>query len=471
MKRWLAIGLLFGVLAAGTTVMYQTAARERAYRALVARGDIALREDETFGAIEAYSGAIGLRPDSMLAHLRRGETYRRRGELEAAARDLQTAATLDPTATRPLDELGDIRYEQAQFHGAAEDYEKSVRLDDRAPRVGYRLALARYRQGDVNGAMTALAATFRVTDRVPDAHYLQGLCLRDQRRPAEAIRAFERAVALSPGLVAAREELADLYASLGRRADELEQLQLLAGLDRDHVERQIAVGLAHARWADDDKEPGARRTGHADLAVLTLSSALERRPDQPLVYIALGRVWLDIAQARNDRVALTKAIEALARIGTSDTATSEALTLYGRALLQNGRSDLAEAILREATKRFPVDPAAFTFYALAAEQQHHLDAARQALVMHGALVDDAAELRPRAVRIATLSLQLGDFSLATEWFGKALALDPNDSDLAASLADAQLKAGNRSGAEATVLRALEHDPDSAALLALSRRFQ
>src|SRR5438093_11091414 len=120
-------------------VAYQAAARDRDYRALLARGDSALRDEQTFGAIEAYSGAIGLRPDSMLAHLRRGETYRRRGELDAAAKDLQIAAALDPAATRPLDELGDVRYDQQRFHDAAEIYGQCLRPDDHAARVSYKL--------------------------------------------------------------------------------------------------------------------------------------------------------------------------------------------------------------------------------------------------------------------------------------------------------------------------------------------
>ena len=33
----------------------------------------------------------------------------------------------------------------------------------------------------------------------------------------------------------------------GGAPNELEQLQVIAGLDRDHIERQVAVGLAHAR--------------------------------------------------------------------------------------------------------------------------------------------------------------------------------------------------------------------------------
>ncbi len=335
MKRLLIVLVVLALTAVGLALSYQEAAKDRDYRNLLARGDTALRDDQTFGAIEAYSGAIALRPDSMLAYLRRGESYQRRGELESAARDFQTAAARDPTATRPLDELGDVRYLQQRFANAADTYERYLRLDDRAAQVGYKLALARYRDGNLDAALSALDAVLRLDDRSADAYYLRGLCLRDRRQLTAARKALERAVALSPGSIPVREELADLYASLGRRGDELEQLQVIAGLDRDRLEPQIAVGLAHARWSADPQETPSRRAGHEDLAVLTLGSALERTPDHPLVYGALGRVWLDIAQARNDRVALNKALEALERAGSGSAATSEALTLYGRALLQS----------------------------------------------------------------------------------------------------------------------------------------
>src|SRR5206468_403499 len=249
MKRAVLLVVLVGS-AAGGAVFYQAAAQQRAYRTFLARGDAALRADQTFAALEAYSGAIALRPDSMLAYLRRAETYQRRadrGDLDLAARDFRTAAALDPTSTRPLEELGDVLYQLQQYGRAAEAFERCARLDDRVARVTAKLALARYRDGDLGGAVASVNETLRLDDKSADAYYLLGLLLRDRARPAQAVAALEKAAALAPGSVATREELAELYGALNRRADELEQLQLLATLDRSHVERQVALGLAHAR--------------------------------------------------------------------------------------------------------------------------------------------------------------------------------------------------------------------------------
>jgi len=125
-KRSIVVMVVLAIAGVAGAVAYQAAARDRDYRALLARGDSALRDEQTFGAIEAFSGAIGLRPDSMLAHLRRGETYQRRGDLDAAARDFRMAAALDPTATRPLDELGDVMYQLQRFRRAGETYESCL---------------------------------------------------------------------------------------------------------------------------------------------------------------------------------------------------------------------------------------------------------------------------------------------------------------------------------------------------------
>jgi len=143
-----AILAVFGaVLLAGAIFSVTAVRQEREFRRLIAAGDAALARDQTYEAIEAFSGALALKHDSMLAYLKRGDSYRRRGELSAALRDLREASSLDPTATRPLELFGDVNVAMGRYARAAEIYRRYLTLDDRAPRVLYKLALACYRNG------------------------------------------------------------------------------------------------------------------------------------------------------------------------------------------------------------------------------------------------------------------------------------------------------------------------------------
>jgi Flp pilus assembly protein TadD len=291
--------------------------------------------------------------------------------------------------------------------------------------VTLKAGFARYHDGDVAGALASVTQALRLDDKLADAYYLRGLCLRDGAERAQALAALEKGVTLAPASIPIREELADLYASLDRRADELVQLQLLAGLDRTHAERQIAVGLAHAR---------AHRF---ELAVLTLSNALERAPDDPAVYGAIGRVWLDASRVRDDAGGLNKARDALQRAASNRSATSDILTLYGKTLLAEGDVAGAERSLQEASTRYPIDPEGLLLYATAAERQNHLLAAREALIGYGALVASESDYVSRVGRIAALSLRLHEPDVAAAWLRRAQSTNPGDPRIAAGLADVE----------------------------------
>jgi tetratricopeptide (TPR) repeat protein len=124
MKRVLAGLFLLGLSVAGVYA-YTLSERDRSYRQKIADGDAALARDNTSAAIEAFSGAITLKDDSMVGYLKRGETYRRRGEFGAAIRDLRRASEIDPAATRPLQELGDAYLADTphRYAAAAERFE------------------------------------------------------------------------------------------------------------------------------------------------------------------------------------------------------------------------------------------------------------------------------------------------------------------------------------------------------------
>lgn len=458
MKRVLAVLLALGVTGAAVAG-YTASRRERLCARYLADGDAAMARDNTSAAIEDFSGAIALKNDTMAGYLKRGEAYRRRGELDAAARDLSRASELDPTATRPLEELGDVELALKRYPAAADRYQDYVRLDPPQPRVLYKLAYARYEQGRTQQAIDAAQKTIALDQHVPEAYYLLGLCQRDIQDAEGARRALLRAIALQPTLLHAREELADLDGTIGRTDERLAQLYALGQLDPG-PSREVTLGLAYAH------------AGQQDRAVLTLGRAAERYPNYPYAYVALGRVWLEIAQQHYDRIALTKALGALeGAIGNDDS--SEALMLLGRGLLMAGDPESAERMLRDATQRRPMDPLACAYLANAAERLGHYRVARQALRDYDAIRTDAPSPEVRsaeAVRMATLSLKVGDAPAAAVAFLRAAEDAGGDASLLARAAAAQWRAGDRSAARATLARALKKEPGNPAALSLRKTF-
>ena len=459
MKRTLIAAALLVLVSGAVALSLDTAARDREFRRLVVSGETALLGNQTSLAVEAFSGAIALKRTSMLAYLRRGEAYARRGEHQAALRDLREAARLDPTATRPLELVGDVNVALDRQARAAEAYEAYLALDDRSPRLLYKLALARYRLGNSAAAVKVLRQATALNDRMPEALYLLGVCLREQRENAEAQDLLERAVALAPALVPAREELASLYLVARRDRDAIDQLEALAALEPGRPERQVAVGLAFAR------------TGQRDAAVVTLVRATERYPEQSAVWVALGRVWLEAAEPGRDRVALVKAIQALEPVARTGAASSEALTLYGRALLLAGDLAGAHRAFERAAQALPLEPSSLLNLAATAERLGRPSVCRDALVRYALLTGEDRDAASRAVRIGDLSLRLGEPAAAAAWFRRAIDLSGGAPSEYARLADAEARLGHVDAARTAVERGLVMDPRNSALLSLRRRLR
>ena len=186
----------------------------------------------------------------MLAHLRRGETYQRRGDLEAAARDFRTAAALDPTATRPLEELGDVALPAAAVRARGRRLRAVSALDDRvaARQLQARARPLSRRQPRRRAGRARQAVRPRRSDRPTPTTCWASVSASSGGR-ATRWRRSNRRSRCRPGSIPAREELAELYGVAGparRRA------RAAAGASpasiATHVERQVgARALAQAR--------------------------------------------------------------------------------------------------------------------------------------------------------------------------------------------------------------------------------
>lgn len=256
----------------------------------------------------------------------------------------------------------------------------------------------------------------------------------------------------------AREELASLYAKQGHQDLWLGQLEALSVLDPG-ASRDVTLGLAYAK------------VGQFDRAIITLRHAAEKHPDYRYTYVALGRVWLDAAQARPDSVELSKAVEALDQAIEAED-TSEAYTLLGRAQLMASNAEGAERTLSQASRMMPVDPLAFYYLADAAERRVHFDVARQALLDYLAVQPDEPDARRKAVlavRVADLSSRVEDFPTAVTWYERAAPAFASDSAFAVRFATARLSMGQIDAARAMLEKVIEKDPENAAARTLLRR--
>jgi tetratricopeptide (TPR) repeat protein len=466
MKR-LALLLALAALAAAAWAVVQRLERDRQYYRLLTAGDEALAAGRPFDAVEAYSGALALRPRSIVAYYRRGEAYQQQRRTDAAVRDYREASRLAPDATPPLVALGRLYDAQGQPEQAAEWYARaSDRIRGEDPGLLYALALARYRAGVPATAREPLERAVARADAPAEAYYLLGLVCRDMHDLDCARTALEQAVRLASlgvqpaerrTFVAAREELADLYRVTGRPFDEIAQLKALAARDAQGA-RVVAVALAEARQ------------GQIDAALATLAGRPAAAGDDTAALLGRARILLARAERTRDRQSAADALRALDRALAGTARRGEALPLYGRALFLSGDTVGALRVLREAVTTRPLASDAFDYLAEAAERTSPLEA-RDALLSLDALEGDTASgarRAGRARRVGLLSFRVGDHAQAARHLQHAADGGLDAPDVTVPLVESYWEIGDEPKARETLERALARAPRHPGLVRLSR---
>ncbi len=461
MKRGLALaGLVLVAAVAVATVERLNEGRK--YRQLLATGEQALSEGRNYVAIEAFSGALALRPASAVAYYHRGEAYGAQAQWQSAVRDLREARRLAPDAPQPLEALGRLFDRRGEYREAAAWYaEAASLLSDTAPPLLYSLALARYRAGNPAGALEPLRRAISADPSLAHAHYLLGIVYRDGQKFEEAAAELQQAIRLSPAFLAPREELADMFRSLGRQQEEREQLSALLVAD-PRPSRRIDLAMADLR------------AGRYDDALADLASAEPPAATDSRVALARGRIYLARAERLGDRASAELATETLESAIAGTARRSEGLGLYGRALDLAGRTAAAERLLLEATATSPVSREAFGYLADAAERLQHPAVAWRALQALDAIDGDAVTPAVRATRTARLgrlALAAGDARSAVRYLVRAIDAGQSGPEILGVLARARWTSGDRDGARTALAQALAQAPDDPGLLRLSRQFR
>jgi type IV pilus assembly protein PilF len=151
------------------------------------------------------------------ANISLGIAYMQQGNLLLAKEKLERAAKQDPKSTDVNWAMASL-YERMEMPKEADrNYKKAIDLSPNNSQIANTYAVFLCRQGDMDRALPLFDKV--IADKLYQTPYAAaanaGMCLRDDKRTAEAKRYFERAVAMGPGFADASVGLADLQIAQG----------------------------------------------------------------------------------------------------------------------------------------------------------------------------------------------------------------------------------------------------------------
>jgi tetratricopeptide (TPR) repeat protein len=211
------------------------AAIELEPRNLAARlqlGQIFLSHNTPAPAVEIFSDALAIAPDSVVAHLGRGLALRDMQRFDEAEKELTFCLARDPKLGIALDALGGIYLQISQAEKlmkVARQYIETNPSDHRG--YYYLAAAAEHDKQEGVDVSSLLRHALKLNPNFAASHALLGKVLTQQDRLDEGVTELERAVQLRPDYAPAHLYLGNAYRKVGRTADATREFQTLRELN------------------------------------------------------------------------------------------------------------------------------------------------------------------------------------------------------------------------------------------------
>ena len=196
-------------VASGSTVALQTIA------------EVLRKQGRYEESIETYRAILALDPEFAMAYAGMGDSLFRLERYEAAIESLDRSVDLHPhppTATARLILMGTASARLGRTDAAATHYERAVDIEPRNPDALDHLAKARYEAKRYAEALDLYRSLLEIQPESAQTHSNLGATLYNVGRPEDALRSFEHALSLDPGLEIARSSLERLERSLRERS-------------------------------------------------------------------------------------------------------------------------------------------------------------------------------------------------------------------------------------------------------------
>jgi tetratricopeptide (TPR) repeat protein len=200
-------------------------------------GQIFLDYNTPEPAVEIYSSALRIAPDSLLAHLGKGLALKGIQRFDLAEKELRLCLERNPQMTVAFDGLAGLYIEAQQYQDLARLARNYLQTNPSDYRGYYYLATAQEHEEEDRSATEALLR--RSIDLNPGfaaSYALLGKLLLQADKAAEAVPLLVHAIQLRPDYPPAHMYLANAYKKLGKDAESAREFQKL----RDLNERESA---------------------------------------------------------------------------------------------------------------------------------------------------------------------------------------------------------------------------------------
>ncbi len=279
--------------------------------------------------------------DADLAAPRRllGKLLTERDEIDAALRELSTAAELEPDEPSVYVLLGLAHRVAGDLDASIRQLQKAVKLDPQNADARVQLALTRIEMGHWTAARAELEKAVDLEPTNHEARVQLGRTLAATGNQNEGVEMLERVIAAAPDHALAHTALGAIRLERGRTTTA-----------REHFEAAIQGEGTPATWALAHFQLAriAAEDGNGELAETHLRTARTLAPGFFAAQIALGQ--LVSALGRHPEAAKIFAAAISSRPDDSGAYKGEAL-----ALLLAGRHLEARGRLERAASRFPDD--------------------------------------------------------------------------------------------------------------------
>jgi tetratricopeptide (TPR) repeat protein len=422
-----------------------------------------------------FRKAIQVDPKFAEAHYRLGLTYWRLHNWQEAYRSLRTAANLNPQNIASLLELAAMETGTRNNEDARQDIQQILVVDPNNAKAHLLLGQVAVQERKYEAALQEFLRAQQLAPNDPWALTQVGNANVLLKRPAEAAKSYEQAIAANSGFLVAYLDLADLYRRQGDAKSQVATLESAVQNNPKSIGAHLILASTYIHSSNSEKVKPlfaqlAVATGNSVPALLATADFYLRLGDNAGAEDALDQVVKTdpqnkVARARLVEVHLNrqewqKAEELLRDIQRTSGGDPEIRLLKARLLFARGNKSEAKVELEQLVHDVPDLALAHFYLGLAYAEEGQEDRAISSL--NDALAH-APDFTLAYVTLGELHRRKGNVKLALSYAEAALAQNPGSAPATLLQANSYLQLGEDATAAIKLQSLAAAQPQSAAV--------